>query len=222
MPQIINQELYDFSADVWSLGATLVEMAEKSPPLFDLEPSPAMIQISTKGSPGLKHPESFSPEFNNLISQCMEFDADKRPSVSELLKHPFIMKYKHLKRVDVLKSLLATEMNYSKLMSHEEEEEEEEDAFMDSLNTTPDGKKKKTPDGFKHSSADSFDSNEPPSTLENLAMITKTYKGYVFAFVIAFVFISLKLFGEKSIYRVYGFSIVLFVCLGLFWRKFSR
>lgn len=50
----------------------------------------ALYLIATNGTPTLQHPERISVEFTHFLSQCLEVDAEKRPTASELLRHPFI------------------------------------------------------------------------------------------------------------------------------------
>lgn len=64
--------------DVWSLGATVWEMAEAVPPFADTR------QIGDRW-PTLSKPEIYSPAFHDFLQQCSE-PAATRPNPSELTK----------------------------------------------------------------------------------------------------------------------------------------
>eukprot|EP01126_Amoeba_proteus_P045863 TRINITY_DN5156_c0_g1_i2.p1 TRINITY_DN5156_c0_g1~~TRINITY_DN5156_c0_g1_i2.p1 ORF type:complete len:401 (-),score=91.46 TRINITY_DN5156_c0_g1_i2:22-1224(-) len=95
-PEIIANKIhpspYDEKVDVWSLGITLIELAEKDPPLSQMNPMRALMQIPLRDSPIL-HNESqkWSRHFVNFVSLCVEKDSRKRPSLADLLQHPFVM-----------------------------------------------------------------------------------------------------------------------------------
>jgi len=42
--------------------------------------------IATNGTPEIQHPENLSSEFRDFLAKCLEVDAEKRPSASEILK----------------------------------------------------------------------------------------------------------------------------------------
>ena len=77
-------------ADVWSLGITLIELAQGDPPLFELHPMKALLQIPFRKPPTLEHPERYSDRFSDFLAHCLNLDPDGRDTVSELLKHPFV------------------------------------------------------------------------------------------------------------------------------------
>uniref|UniRef100_A0A8C5XEH5 non-specific serine/threonine protein kinase n=1 Tax=Microcebus murinus TaxID=30608 RepID=A0A8C5XEH5_MICMU len=81
---------YDARCDVWSLGITAIELGDGDPPLFDMHPVKTLFKIPRNPPPTLLHPEKWSEEFNHFISQCLIKDFEKRPSVTQLLDHPFI------------------------------------------------------------------------------------------------------------------------------------
>jgi len=127
-PEVIMQDAYDQSADVWSLGITAIEMAMGAPPYSHLPPYPAMLKITQQAPPTV--PESlFSTEFRDFIHHCLIKDVTKRPRINELLKHPFLQNAKktsHL--VPLIQKRQQTKNNQPEL-SEEEEEEEESDQF---------------------------------------------------------------------------------------------
>ncbi|KAM5265182.1 myosin-IIIb [Hipposideros larvatus] len=81
---------YDARCDVWSLGITAIELGDGDPPLFDMHPVKTLFKIPRNPPPTLLHPEKWCEEFNHFISQCLIKDFEKRPSVTQLLDHPFI------------------------------------------------------------------------------------------------------------------------------------
>ncbi|KAF9578973.1 p21 protein (Cdc42 Rac)-activated kinase, partial [Lunasporangiospora selenospora] len=50
----------------------------------------ALYLIATNGTPALQHPEKLSIEFTDFLKKCLEVDPDRRPTATELLRHPFI------------------------------------------------------------------------------------------------------------------------------------
>lgn len=91
-PELIRGQDYDQKVDIWSLGIMVMEMAEGDPPYMDFPPLRALFLITTKGIPGLKNPERWTPEFKDFVAQCLEKDAENRPTADQLLMHPFIMR----------------------------------------------------------------------------------------------------------------------------------
>jgi len=91
-PELIHGNNYDTKVDIWSLGIMCMEMAEGEPPYIDLTPLRALFMITTKGIPGLREPQSWSPEFKHFVSQCLLIHSPDRPSAATLLNHPFIQK----------------------------------------------------------------------------------------------------------------------------------
>eukprot|EP01133_Synstelium_polycarpum_P016627 gene16627-19756_t len=91
-PELIRGYNYDFKVDVWSLGIMTREMAEGEPPYLEFPPLRALFLLTTQGVPPIKDSYKWSKEFNDFITQCLEKDAEKRPTAAELLSHPFVKK----------------------------------------------------------------------------------------------------------------------------------
>ena len=81
---------YDTRADVWSTGITAIEIAEGEPPLADMHPMRALVYIPRNPPPCLRHSQDWSSEFNDFIRQCLIKDFEARPTVAQMLLHPFI------------------------------------------------------------------------------------------------------------------------------------
>ncbi|XP_026319847.1 myosin-IIIb-like isoform X2 [Hyposmocoma kahamanoa] len=95
-PEVIacEQQLdqsYDCRCDVWSVGITAIELAEGEPPLSGLHPMRALFQIPRNPPPNLSHPELFSPQLVDFISECLVKDMNQRPFARELLEHPLLL-----------------------------------------------------------------------------------------------------------------------------------
>ena len=87
-PELVLEQEYDYKVDVWSLGITAIELADKKPPFFDMLPMRALFIIATsdKPPPTLAEPEKWSTEFNDFVSQCLVKDPAGRATAQELLE----------------------------------------------------------------------------------------------------------------------------------------
>ncbi|XP_054838236.1 LOW QUALITY PROTEIN: STE20-like serine/threonine-protein kinase [Eublepharis macularius] len=81
---------YDYKADVWSLGVTLIEMAEIEPPHHELNPMRVLLKIAKSEPPSLAQPSKWSADFKDFLKKCLEKNVDARWSTIELLQHPFV------------------------------------------------------------------------------------------------------------------------------------
>uniref|UniRef100_A0A8C9DLI1 non-specific serine/threonine protein kinase n=1 Tax=Prolemur simus TaxID=1328070 RepID=A0A8C9DLI1_PROSS len=81
---------YDYKADVWSLGITLIEMAEIEPPHHELNPMRVLLKIAKSEPPTLAQPSKWSSNFKDFLKKCLEKNVDARWNTSQLLQHPFV------------------------------------------------------------------------------------------------------------------------------------
>ena len=88
-PEVITNSGYDTRADIWSLGITAIELAQRSPPNYQLHPIRVLFVIA-KGPPPLLTGSQYSSEFKDFVSRCLCKDPSQRPSAKDLLEHPFI------------------------------------------------------------------------------------------------------------------------------------
>ncbi|XP_066371040.1 mitogen-activated protein kinase kinase kinase 1-like isoform X1 [Miscanthus floridulus] len=88
-PEVINpKKMYGPSADIWSLGCTVLEMLTQQIPFPNVEWTNAFFMIGRGEQPTI--PNYLSKEAQDFIGQCVRVDPESRPSASQLLEHPFV------------------------------------------------------------------------------------------------------------------------------------
>ncbi|KAK3121794.1 hypothetical protein QOZ80_8BG0660990 [Eleusine coracana subsp. coracana] len=93
-PERIMNSCYTYSADIWSLGLTVLECATGRFP-YDVNGCLSDLMLQILDDPSPKPPKDVnSLEFCSFISACLQKDADARPTCAQLLSHPFIKRYK--------------------------------------------------------------------------------------------------------------------------------
>jgi len=102
-PEVIGELGYDYKADIWSLGITVIEMAEGRPPYSDMHPMRVIFVIPSRPPPTMTIPEDWSPELNDFVKKCLMKDPNERPDATTLLAHPFL---KDVAKKNPLKPLL--------------------------------------------------------------------------------------------------------------------
>ncbi|ESO83096.1 hypothetical protein LOTGIDRAFT_223090 [Lottia gigantea] len=90
---------YDYKADIWSLGVTLIEFAQMEPPNNDMHPMRVLIKIQKSDPPKLDSPSRWSKKFSDFLTKCLIKDADQRANARELLEHPFIKDFTNKKPI---------------------------------------------------------------------------------------------------------------------------
>uniref|UniRef100_A0A1A8G4V4 non-specific serine/threonine protein kinase n=1 Tax=Nothobranchius korthausae TaxID=1143690 RepID=A0A1A8G4V4_9TELE len=91
-PEVIlamDEGQYDGKVDVWSLGITCIELAERKPPLFNMNAMSALYHIAQNESPLLQS-DHWSDYFRNFVDSCLQKISQDRPTSDVLLKHHFL------------------------------------------------------------------------------------------------------------------------------------
>lgn len=115
-PEVIQESHYDGKADIWSLGITIIEMAEGNPPLSDKNPMRALFSIPINPPPTFSNKSEWHVLTNDFLSQCLRKDLKQRPSAKILQGHPFVSRViKALKKNEgcspVLKELVTASID---------------------------------------------------------------------------------------------------------------
>ncbi|KAM8924776.1 STE20-like serine/threonine-protein kinase [Pelodytes ibericus] len=156
---------YDFKADVWSLGVTLIEMAQIEPPHHELNPMRVLLKIAKSEPPTLAKPSRWSPEFSDFLRKCLEKNLDARWTTSQLLQHPFVSVVNSNKPVRELIAEAKAEVLEEMEDSKEEEEEEAED------NSLPVPESKRASSDLSIASLEDDKLSQNASTLETVSEI---------------------------------------------------
>ncbi|KAF8057272.1 OXSR1 [Scenedesmus sp. PABB004] len=92
-PEVMEQtQGYRSSADIWSFGITMLEMANGHAPFAKFPPMKVLLMTLQNPPPqlddkaGRKH---FSKGMRNLVARCLQKDPASRPSATELLQDKF-------------------------------------------------------------------------------------------------------------------------------------
>lgn len=122
MCETLKDSPYNYSADIWSLGVTMIEFAQIEPPNHDMHPMRVLIKIQKSDPPTLATPSRWSKAFSEFIKLCLNKDPDSRPTAGELLQHKFIKDYTDKK--DILNLVLESKAEVEEFIEDLTEEED--------------------------------------------------------------------------------------------------
>lgn len=79
--------------DIWSLGITILELADGVPPYIDLSTAEAIVHITnlTEPPPSFKAASLWSTSLNTFLEQCLVKEVHHRASAQVLLGFPFLL-----------------------------------------------------------------------------------------------------------------------------------
>uniref|UniRef100_A0A673ZC73 non-specific serine/threonine protein kinase n=1 Tax=Salmo trutta TaxID=8032 RepID=A0A673ZC73_SALTR len=155
---------YDYKADIWSLGVTLIELAQIEPPNHEMNPMRVLLRIAKADPPTLMQPSRWSPEFNDFLRKALDKNVDRRWCTAQLLQHPFVSSVVDNKP---LRELIA-EANADVLEEIEEGKEEDEE---DETDVVPGHKR--APSDTSMASSEDEKLSETTSTLDSVTEKTE-------------------------------------------------
>uniref|UniRef100_A0A8C8JZ09 non-specific serine/threonine protein kinase n=1 Tax=Oncorhynchus tshawytscha TaxID=74940 RepID=A0A8C8JZ09_ONCTS len=135
MCETFKDRPYDYKADIWSLGVTLIEMAQIEPPNHEMNPMRVLLKIAKADPPTLMQPSRWSPEFSDFLRKCLDKNVDNRWNVAQLLQHPFLSTVTDSRPLRELIAEAKAEV-YEEIEDHKEEEEEEDGETQRVCHTT--------------------------------------------------------------------------------------
>ncbi len=93
-PEVIDNRTlpspYDAKCDVWSMGVTMLEMADNCVPLSELQPMVALRQIPSRDPPTFQNPDKWSAEFRAYVKLFLQKDPDDRQDTTQLQQHAWV------------------------------------------------------------------------------------------------------------------------------------
>uniref|UniRef100_A0AAX7T186 Serine/threonine-protein kinase TAO3 n=1 Tax=Astatotilapia calliptera TaxID=8154 RepID=A0AAX7T186_ASTCA len=151
-PEVIlamDEGQYEGKVDIWSLGITCIELAERKPPLFNMNAMSALYHIAQNDSPTLQSNE-WSDLFRSFVDYCLLKIPQDRPSSGELLRvtkqiHEHEqeselreqmsgykrMRRQHQKQLIALENKLKAEMDEHRLKLQKEVETQANNAYIE-------------------------------------------------------------------------------------------
>jgi mitogen-activated protein kinase kinase len=86
---------YTANSDIWSLGVSILEIAQGSYPYPPEAYNNVFAQLRAivSGDPP-QLAERFSPEARDFVAQCLQKKPYQRPTYQQLLEHPWLKKYR--------------------------------------------------------------------------------------------------------------------------------
>uniref|UniRef100_A0A0D6QZ31 mitogen-activated protein kinase kinase kinase n=1 Tax=Araucaria cunninghamii TaxID=56994 RepID=A0A0D6QZ31_ARACU len=88
MKASMENRKYGLAVDIWSLGCTIIEMADGKAPWSDLEGFSFFFKLNRGELPPI--PDHLSLEAKDFLGRCLKVKPQERANVSELLQHPFV------------------------------------------------------------------------------------------------------------------------------------
>ncbi|PBJ73380.1 protein kinase [Trypanosoma cruzi cruzi] len=83
-PEIKRNSVFSYSADIWALGAVFLQLLAPAGKVLETEDLLAVDVLSPDVN-------SLSPSAVSFVVQCLQEESGGRPTIAELLMHPFLI-----------------------------------------------------------------------------------------------------------------------------------
>uniref|UniRef100_A0A8C2FPD5 non-specific serine/threonine protein kinase n=1 Tax=Cyprinus carpio TaxID=7962 RepID=A0A8C2FPD5_CYPCA len=137
MCETMKDAPYDYKADIWSLGITLIELAQIEPPHHELNPMRVLLKIAKSEPPTLEKPAKWSMEFKDFLKKALDRNPETRPTAAQLLEHPFVSSVKTNRPLRELVAEAKAEVMEEIEDNHEEAEDEDPADLSSAPNKDP-------------------------------------------------------------------------------------
>ena len=90
-PEMLNEEAYDSSVDIWALGVCLFSLEERYKPYKGATIDDMRREYSKQGELDVEEKLFYADsDLADFISRCLKFKRQERATADELLDHPFV------------------------------------------------------------------------------------------------------------------------------------
>eukprot|EP00955_Chlamydomonas_euryale_P085106 364053-Chlamydomonas_euryale.AAC.4 len=89
-PEVVRGSGYDWRADIWSLGCTVIEMLSGTHPWPGIENPLAALNAIASSPGGPPRPQCISAAAAAFLDACLQQEPRERPSAEALLRHAFV------------------------------------------------------------------------------------------------------------------------------------
>ncbi|KAJ1328284.1 hypothetical protein BSLG_010415 [Batrachochytrium salamandrivorans] len=129
-----EEMLHDSKSDIWSIGITSIEIAEKNPPLSDIHPMRAL-QLIPKSDIGFASQKLFKT-FCRVCCTMSYQGSLEASNCSELLQHPFFAKIRNVPREKIIAELVAKAKSISekKKAGYDDDDDDDDDRRTEARN----------------------------------------------------------------------------------------
>ena len=106
-PEVIQESRYDGKVDMWALGISAIEMAEKYPPRWFVHPMRVLFMISKDPAPQLEERGKWSKHFQDFVRRCLMKEPRARPRADQVIEaHEFFRNPSECERRKELSELI--------------------------------------------------------------------------------------------------------------------